>query len=799
MNLQVGDLCFCQTRGGKSWPGKVLKVVSRGFQVKLFCSGQFVRIGRGNVWKVDSDTLARFVNENTMKDSSFQLSVKIMLTEYGQLDKEEVNKNTIDQTFPEKEVFLECLGLSKVPSQQANIDEVAASVVIPAVCSKVINQEVTGANSISEDNFQSHAVENEFQVGKECEEFVVTQTEEEMNEEVDKNSDLQDLSAMIDDALDEIRKKMRMSTPIVNDSHLQKKALKPNVSKVNKSSNKSLQESRKITNKLFMEKIISLETGGYTCRQCNSGFGLRLAAKSHAVTCGAIKPKHVRKKKILECLECNAKLEGKINLNKHFALKHMSDPYLCSFCGKKYFRRKGYKTHLKSHTSGKTPSYSCDQCGYQARWKWLVNRHKKFYCSKVEKQLVFQCPFCDFKAGEKWCLDRHVEKLCKTKPSSASADSFEELIDSPEEPSLIDPKPVEEKNMLDRQGDNKSVYFSCDQCQYRTKQNFMLRRHKKFYCKKRDLKLNCNFCDFKTGEKWSLIRHENRCNKKTADAPRYRFKASELVDTTDPDVEHPKQVDMEFDPEEKSESDPDGSHSEPEDLPQLFVPQIYEWERIRNLIVSERQDMLRKLQNEMKEIDDEDCVQKKKRMRKKVPINEGMEPRRSARKKISILNPSFSNTEQLSNQLESSYEDEGTIDTLVVNEVDINVVLVDTNPSEVVEAIVSSLVENIIEEAMLEEAQLRYMCDSCGLNFRDNHNLKRHKARKHTVSVQCKRCKTIVESKWKYDLHQKNCFFQCKYVGCDKKFKERFKFDAHEREFTLLSWDTIFFFKYDNF
>ena len=329
MDLQVGDLCFCQCRGKESWPGKILKVVSRGFHVKLFGSGQLSRIGRGNVWKVCSDTLARFINVKSMKDCSFQLGVKIMLKEYREI---EDLKNMVDQTFTDKETYMEYLGLSK-----DTIDEVAVAVVNPTVASEVISHVVNPVKGVPLDHLQPLAGEgeDEFEANKiiELEPAANPEgVEEERTElnldkqtEKDKNCEFYDLSAMIDDALNEIRKKMNLPPPLVDNSHsnTEQAAKKVKILKVKRSSNKSLQESRKITNKLFFEKIVSLETGGFTCKLCNSGFGLRLAAKSHAVTCGEGKAKHFRKKKILECLQCNDKFEGKIKLNKHFAQRHI--------------------------------------------------------------------------------------------------------------------------------------------------------------------------------------------------------------------------------------------------------------------------------------------------------------------------------------------------------------------------------------------------------------------------------------------------------------------------------------------
>ena len=295
---------------------------------------------------------------------------------------------------------------------------------------------------------------------------------------------------------------------------------------------------------------------------------------------------------------------------------------------------------------------------------------------------------------------------------------------------------VSSENLLPSNVNMTSGSYTCDDCDYQTRHKFILTRHRSFYCTKRDLNYQCNLCDFKAGEMWCLVRHMQKyCRNRRAD--------HEVKDCLEENGEVSNQA-------------------QPE-------PEICEYERIRNSIVSERQDMLRKVRAEMKEIDDEVSPSKKKRTRKIVPQQPVVEPRRSSR--INIVD---SICYLQSSSVNISEEDEiGDSERICEPASDA--------PNDIVE-VIKVIIDSIIS-AMLKKKTFK--CDSCRLEFRDSYNLRKHMARKHLKPLLCKRCKINLEDKAEYDEHQKECFYNCTYEGCEKKFKQVCKLSAHERKFTL--------------
>ena len=91
-----------------------------------------------------------------------------------------------------------------------------------------------------------------------------------------------------------------------------------------------------------------------------------------------------------------------------------------------------------------------------------------------------------------------------------------------------------------------------------------------------------------------------------------------------------------------------------------------------------------------------------------------------------------------------------------------------------------------IDPKVISKRGKKYSCDKCDYTTIDNYHLKRH-SEIHVVSiVQCLKCDVVCETKFQYTKHSKTCFYQCPYIGCTKKFRIDYKFEAHKRNHIIL-------------
>lgn len=86
------------------------------------------------------------------------------------------------------------------------------------------------------------------------------------------------------------------------------------------------------------------------------------------------------------------------------------NPYRCDKCGKVMSNFKNYKSHVKSHTVGKT--FECSDCGKLFREKWDLNKHVIIH--STEKS--FTCEFCGRGFNRRYNLELHLRVHTGEKP-----------------------------------------------------------------------------------------------------------------------------------------------------------------------------------------------------------------------------------------------------------------------------------------------------------------------------------------------------------------------------------------------
>ena len=104
-----------------------------------------------------------------------------------------------------------------------------------------------------------------------------------------------------------------------------------------KTANRSLQEDEAKNKKMFQEKMMQ-HGEGFVCRLCGFSSGVKVAAKTHSITCGNARKVGSRRPNVINCTECDETFGNKTDLNVHYKEKHLSrsNLYSCSQCGKKF-------------------------------------------------------------------------------------------------------------------------------------------------------------------------------------------------------------------------------------------------------------------------------------------------------------------------------------------------------------------------------------------------------------------------------------------------------------------------------
>ena len=75
-----------------------------------------------------------------------------------------------------------------------------------------------------------------------------------------------------------------------------------------------------------------------------------------------------------------------------------------------------------------------------------------------------------------------------------------------------------------------------------------------------------------------------------------------------------------------------------------------------------------------------------------------------------------------------------------------------------------------------------FVCKKCEYSTRDNHNLARHTETMHSkLVIKCLTCSKVFEERFAFVKHRVDCCHVCIFAGCNKLFKKKSKFEAHER------------------
>ena len=152
-------------------------------------------------------------------------------------------------------------------------------------------------------------------------------------------------------------------------------------------------------------KIDEDRRGKYQCYLCNFATGDLTNFRVHFL-------RHTNTR-TYNCIKCSYRARTKNDLKKHTLYacgsRKFSGMYKCELCEYNTSIECDLIRHRRCHT-GERP-FLCDQCGYRARQKGTLKRHKLTHLTRSK---TFECNECDRKYYNKYALAVHVRSkhLC---------------------------------------------------------------------------------------------------------------------------------------------------------------------------------------------------------------------------------------------------------------------------------------------------------------------------------------------------------------------------------------------------
>ena len=230
--------------------------------------------------------------------------------------------------------------------------------------------------------------------------------------------------------------------------------------------------------------------------------------------------------KLFKCSSCEYGTDTELNLIKHMTMKH-GRPYplhRCSSCG---FETK-VKRYLPTHSC--TP-FKCGLCNFESRSKQLMNQHK-VNLHKTKSGLVF-CDICSYRSNRISNVESHRKTVhegqrivCQycAKKFTQQSEFVRHLAKAHNEILPMRPYPRPRETKCDNCG-YETVYMStfvkhkceplkCESCDFEAKNEVFMRRHKVGVHLKKGGFFCCDECAYKDKSHYNLKKHVNNKHRK---------------------------------------------------------------------------------------------------------------------------------------------------------------------------------------------------------------------------------------------------------------------------------------------
>uniref|UniRef100_A0A8C6TBD7 Zinc finger protein 142 n=1 Tax=Neogobius melanostomus TaxID=47308 RepID=A0A8C6TBD7_9GOBI len=277
---------------------------------------------------------------------------------------------------------------------------------------------------------------------------------------------------------------LNFACPVCNESFCQSKSLKVHMKTHNMVKSTALlscvEEGCSYKDTLFLLLKHITETHDFTPIECQHHNCVAIFKTPNLMK------EHYKTHQAYHCADCDFSCSNKRLFTQHRRQGHAGGQQLsCEFCDFKTFNSVEFERHIE-HLHASEKIHKCPQCEYTTAHKRGLKRHMLTHSGEKP----YKCAVCDFRCRDEWYLSRHMLTHSDSKNHMCSECGY-----------VTKWKHYLTVHMRKHTGD---LRYHCDQCSYRCHRADQLSSHK---LRHQEKSLICEVCAYSCKRKYELRQH----------------------------------------------------------------------------------------------------------------------------------------------------------------------------------------------------------------------------------------------------------------------------------------------------
>ena len=201
----------------------------------------------------------------------------------------------------------------------------------------------------------------------------------------------------------------------------------------------------------------------------------------------------------LKCKLCKSNAKNQMDLTTHKILVHGQCQYACKICDFVDPKIARIQKHsAQEHQNKVVYTYKCGFCPFKAKLslmsKHLETSHEKEFEMKLDNKPLLNCTKCDFQHISNNKLERHMNKVHSLYECTKCEESFS----------------IKRQLLVHRMHVHADFSYECDKCEFKTKHDSALYRHKQSFHTSND-PFTCPNCKRSLKRKDNYNQHLKTC------------------------------------------------------------------------------------------------------------------------------------------------------------------------------------------------------------------------------------------------------------------------------------------------